>query len=363
MTENREIAFKDGIEHITAEMNLIRIMLAEKTAKMAERFESDKSSSFRGYGISPDEAFHWLKQADENPGVVAPENSGLTGIISKRLEESKQEGIYLPLVKLGQAFGLSRLEIKILLTCLLPEFYPGFSKVFGFLQDDAALQYPSIGFIMELYCKNQRERGFAWDIFHSGSKLRSWELLVPFNNDIQLPLLKKAYRIDERIVTFLMGSTRFDGRIEETAEISYPTGGSHGLNYKPAFENIVKSVMEGRECCLVTLAGNNIEGAYGFAADTAAKLGWNLVKVPLSFIFRQNEWDLKNINILLREAVLLPAVLLFYGDRSVQSESNVDHIPLLKLFARKGILIFFQGNISAGLPSNLRLCILCQGNR
>ncbi|MCP3900311.1 MAG: ATP-binding protein, partial [Desulfobacteraceae bacterium] len=66
---------------------------------------------------------------------------------------------------------------------------------------------------------------------------------------------------------------------------------------------------------------------------------------PISGLILQKEWNIPHINILLREAVLQPAVILIYDD-DLPKDQIQDMGPLLRIFSKKGMILFFQGNHS-----------------
>lgn len=336
--------FRDAMDHLLAEMGLIRLVLAQKAVQMARRFEAEMESTFRGYGITPAEAMEHLRRAEEGPHgdvpAVAPE---VAEIVTLRTEASLQSGLYLPLVRLARVFSLTRFERSALLTCLLPEFLPGMSRVFGFLQDDATLLYPTVGFLMELYCRNHQERECAWPAFHPGGTLKAWRLIVPVGEELRAPPLRRAYRVDERIVTFLMGSDLYDGSLEGVATI-HPAGKRPQQAAAPAYplESLVKNVKDGQACTIVSLLGTDRDGAWEFVEMTARELGWRIIKAPVSALVHQKEWHPGLLESLLREAVLQPACVLLY-EEDPHGESPPEWAPFLRRCAAKGTLIFHLG--------------------
>ncbi len=337
--------FKNGLEHLIAEMQLIRMLLADRVKETSKRFESETENAFKSYGITPAEAQYHLGQTeDRSYGRSFSFDQQAADILRLRVERSLNEGIDLPLVRLQKLFKLSGFEINILVTCLLPEFYPGIGRVFGFLQDDATLVYPTMGFISELYCKGRMELKYAWHAFHPGSALRTWNLIAPTGDEAQIPPLKRAYRADERIITFLMGSSDYDGRLEGKIILAGARETQAPVKHKSALENIAGGVMDGRECHIVTLSGPNKDSANDFVEATAGRLGWKILRAPAASFYLRNEWDMKTIEVLLREAVLQPAALFFYEEKELSGEPTPDMTFLRRVFARKGMLIFIQSS-------------------
>lgn len=340
--------FKDGLEHLQAETRLIRLLLAGRVAEMTRRFETELEATFRGYGITPAEAMYHLNKAEDDPGddnhARPPE---LVTMLARRIERSTKEAVPLPLVRLEQVFTLSRFEIDILLTCLLPECCSGMGKVFGFLQDDATLAYPTAGFLLDLYCKRKDERAWGRQVFHPGSPLRSWNLLVPLGDEASIPLLRRAFRVDERVVGYLMGGRRYDERLEGVITLADPARPNGAVPYPRELELLVNGVAEGKECQIVTLAGNDADTADAFVEAAAAALTWKIIRAPLSFFYRQNEWNTKLVETMLREATLQPAVIVLHEGKHRPGEALADSLPLMGILARKGMLVFYRGDRAA----------------
>ena len=345
--QNEEITpYTDGMDHLIAEMDLIRDVLVHKVESMALHFETEVETDFRGFGITPSEARYQLKKAEaERLGnVVFHDQDRLAGF-KRRVEQTIEQGVSLPLVRLQQLFGLSRFETDILITCLLPEFYPGLGRVLGFLQDDATLSYPSMGFLMELFCSGNEERREAWHAFLPGSPLRSWNLIVAAGEESHRPPMKRTFRVDERIVTYLMESNHYDGHLEGLVEMfsADKAEGLTGHRHQSVLESVVAGINGGKKCYLLSLSGEDSDAARDFVRAMAAKLRWKLLSIPLAALYRQQEWHLSLLGILLREALLQPAVVLFHDEPAAYSEPLPEMAAFLNMLARKGLVVCYQG--------------------
>lgn len=345
--ENREnmLPFKDGMDHLIAEMRPIRVMLEKRVEWMTRRFESEIQGHLRAYGITPTEAMEHIRRADGHDRPDGYKNMIPSGDLYPREDASIKNGVFLPLAQLRQRFMIKPFEKLILLTCLIPEFYSGFHRVFGFLQDDATLSYPTPGFIMELFCDTFKQREEVWQAFHSGSVLRSWRLIRPVGDEIRTPPLQLSYRVDERIVTHLQGSRQCDGELEDIVLLRDPENVASQENQKNIIDTLIASIKEGRECNLVHLAGDERDLNASFVEEVAVRLNWRLLTVPVSALRTQKEWHIQKVNLLLRESVLQPAVVLI-NDYGAMTEPPMNLEPLLRIFAKKGLLLFYHGDRS-----------------
>jgi len=107
-------------------------------------------------------------------------------------------------------FALSELELDILVAALAPDLNPRFEKLYGYLNDDVTRRRASVGLAMEL-CGASFADGSARQCFASGSKLLSSGLLVV--EDGERPLLSRALRVPDRVVTHLLGRDEPDALV------------------------------------------------------------------------------------------------------------------------------------------------------
>lgn len=337
------VPFKDGLEHLLAEMIPIRQLLEQRVQWMTTHFESEVQSPFRGYGITPTEAMDYIQRAKKEPeGHDVSWHKVRANLLNPRVEAALQNGNALPLIQLKDLFMLNRFELDVLLTCLLPEFFQGFDKVFGFLQDDATLTYPTISFLLDLFCRGHYRREEAAQAFHPGRPLKFWRLLIPVGEEVRKPPKNRAYRVDQRIVTYLMGSNLYDGELDGKIIIKDVSKVDPPLEHQVLIENLVSRVKKGQECILVHLLGRHKEDAIHLVDAVTAILGWRLIKIPAADLFHQKDWKLDILELVLREAVLQPASILFY-DENPLAETLPDMTSLLRRLSRKGMLCFYLG--------------------
>jgi DNA polymerase III delta prime subunit len=342
-TSEPAVPYQNGLDHLLAEMSPIRKLLEQRVREMTAYFESEVQSPFRGYGITPTEAMEHIRRVGQAPVEnEEPWHHTRTRNVNSRLEATLQTGQVLPLVQLQRLFMLNGFELDVLLTCLMPEFFQGFERVFGFLQDDATLTYPTIGLLQDLFCQGHAMRAEAVRSFHSSRPLKFWRLLVPVGEEMRKPPRSRAYRVDHRIVNYLMGSNLYTDELTGAMIIQDLDPVPAPLNHKALIENVKQGVKSGQECIFVHLQGYQREDAVQLIGAVIGGLGWRLIKVPLAALFQQKEWKLETLELVLREAVLQPAALLFY-EENLLGESRPDMTPLLSILSRRGILCFYQG--------------------
>ena len=82
----------------------------------------------------------------------------LSAEIDGRVERTLRQGIWLALPALGRLFGLSAVELQIVLICLAPELRRKYDRLYAYLQDDITRQRPSIHLIAELLSTDEKLR-------------------------------------------------------------------------------------------------------------------------------------------------------------------------------------------------------------
>jgi hypothetical protein len=128
-----------------------------------------------------------------------------------RSRERTASDLTLRLVRLAELFDLSRLELDALLVCLLPELDGRYRRLFGVLQDDATRTRPSAELVMQTLSSEAPDPAVARQPFLAGSALFANHLLIATGSDEPLPV--RSLRVDDRVVSFLLGGDAPDARL------------------------------------------------------------------------------------------------------------------------------------------------------
>ncbi|MET8509409.1 ATP-binding protein [Streptomyces sp. NPDC004787] len=128
---------------------------------------------------------------------------------------------------LARAFGLSALDLNILLAALAPEVDRGFEALYGYLNDDVGRRRATVGLALDLAGTGPADPA-ARDRFHPAAPLRAGGLLHVEDEDRPLP--GRALRVPERVVAHLLGD---DGRLDPVltgagVELLPPVDGPYG---------------------------------------------------------------------------------------------------------------------------------------
>jgi hypothetical protein len=113
---------------------------------------------------------------------------------------------------LAREFGLSALDVEILLIALVPDLDDRFEAFYGYLNDDVTRRRPSIGLALGLCGLAPADRA-ARARLGARAPLRAGRLLVA--EDLDRPFLGRALRVPDRVTAHLLGDDTPDPRLAD----------------------------------------------------------------------------------------------------------------------------------------------------
>ncbi|WP_181766738.1 ATP-binding protein [Streptomyces albidus (ex Kaewkla and Franco 2022)] len=160
---------------------------------------------FRGLYLNDETV---LRLLDEGRSIAAPDETE-----SDRLAESESRADATSrLHTLAREFGLSALDVEILLITLLPDLDDRFESFYGYLNDDVTRRRPSAGLALGLCGLPAADAG-ARARLHPLSPLRKGGLLLI--EEPERPFLARALRVPDRVTAHLLGDDTADPRIAD----------------------------------------------------------------------------------------------------------------------------------------------------
>ena len=161
----------------------------------------------------------------------------LSSRIQARRTASLQARVYLPLSHLAQLFHLTPFEEQSLIVCLAPELDRKYEKLYAYLQDDVTRKKPSVDLVLNLLCQTMPEKLAARLAFDPRSPLVKYRLaqMTEASPDGPSPLISRFLKLDDRIVSFLLGFEQMDARLEPFARL---VSGQVKLDEVPVGEQI-----------------------------------------------------------------------------------------------------------------------------
>jgi SpoVK/Ycf46/Vps4 family AAA+-type ATPase len=217
--------FANSLQHILAELKRIDLLI-EYHVKAALQ-SNQKKAEFQGLFISDKEAYDFVKKPIGQPPWYRPQldsnqpHYDLSALkhhadeITKLKTESLKQGVVLQLEKLSQLFNLSPFETDVLLLCLAPEFDLKYERIYSYLQDDITRKRPSVDLVLNLLCCSVEEKLRARRRFDSEFPLFKHSMLYIFDDPSHQnpPLLSKFLKLDERVISYLLGENNIDFRL------------------------------------------------------------------------------------------------------------------------------------------------------
>lgn len=277
--------------------------------------------------------------------------------IKAKLAASLTQGIALPLQQLARVFGLSPLEVQIVVICLAPELQRKYDRLYAYLQDDITRKKPSIDLVLMLLCPTETERWQARAYFFAQSPLFQAGI-VHMLDDPQNPSgssdLAKFLRLDVRILHYLLGHQQIDGRLAGLATVYHPSSGLEQVLVESTAKNQMEQVLQQhftqplgmQRKVAVYCHGPQGVGKLELALGACAQLACPLIHLELDLLLaRETEMEAL-LRLAFREGLLLQSAIYLDSLQSLLNEepkSKVALKVLSKLMADYGWLVFLSG--------------------
>ncbi|MFE5842556.1 ATP-binding protein [Streptomyces niveus] len=158
----------------------------------------------------PDDAFRGLYLTEENVARLLDEEGSRS--FPPLDDEPPEDLASSRLTTLATEFGLTPLDVEILLIALVPDLDDRFEAFYGYLNDDVTRRRPSIGLALGL-CGSTPADHAARARLAARSPLRAGGLLLV--EDLERPFLSRALRVPDRVTAHLLGDDTPDPRLAE----------------------------------------------------------------------------------------------------------------------------------------------------
>lgn len=187
---------------------LARAVAVEQRIRRAvearQRTDPDPDDAFRGLYLT-DENIARLLDEEEARAFPYPVPFSVPDDDDTSAERSR-------LTSLTGEFGLTTLDIEILLIALVPDLDDRFEAFYGYLNDDVTRRRPSIGLALGL-CGLSPADQVARGRLSARAPLREGRLLLA--EDLDRPFLSRALRVPDRVTAHLLGDDTPDPRLAE----------------------------------------------------------------------------------------------------------------------------------------------------
>jgi ATP-dependent 26S proteasome regulatory subunit len=357
----------DNIEHLLDELSRIDLLIQSYLESLREELP-ETIDEFRGLYVSEAE----IEQIQRNPGFGSRQgvlhdirierlneiNEIRKGIDVKK-EESMRIGRELRLHTLSVFFGLDSCEIDIILIGLASELDLKYEKLYSYLQNDVTKKKPTVDLVLSLLFATIEEKIKARAYFSPAAPLRKNHLvhLLEGDENVGLSLISSFFKIDERIINFLLGFNELDLRIRDFSYLIKPERTFDDLILSPDFKdkimNISKKYNGSKPSSKLLFSGPSGCGKKMAAEAVCREAGVNLLVVDSKFFLAGR--PINTAYLIMREALLQNSAI-YFQDFDVPLEDkelkNYSQSVIQVLMSFPG-LIFLAGTISMEFDKGL----------
>ena len=184
--------------------------LIQSAINRAEASGFDATDALRGLVVRPEEA---QKIMGQKPLASLWGRDGNENSLSANVIGTDPN---LPFARLIKTFGLTAIDAYIILLALAPEIDRRYERIYGYLQDDVTLRYPTVNLMMHLLGQDTQARLQVWEQLQAHMPLRKHHLIT-IDKPEQRPnsaFINQHLKLDAHIVAFILGQTENDSRLE-----------------------------------------------------------------------------------------------------------------------------------------------------
>lgn len=316
--------YRSNLEQIFDFLMLLdlRICLALSTQQSSTEFNAFKGlfikheemASLFSHGIenqkSSKEMEHLRKQIKEKDHEV-----------ERKSRISKERGIFLSFGHLCDTFDLSWFEKQVVLMCLACELDNKYEKVYGFLQDDLTLKYPTLDLVLNMLCKSE-EDNFKRRIYWRRQGLLQRYLLIDTVERGSVESSKKELRLRSEIVDFIIygdsALSEFDMYIEVYRKNDIIEPLSIGIQVheklKQYLSDIQNQSMKERKLLCVNIAGPEGAGKTLHVKHLCKYFHRNLLLVNMDLIVNEEKAEVLAMHIVCLKKLMCAMLAVKFTD-------------------------------------------------
>lgn len=293
---------------------------------------------YRGLAITPADVVAALGRVPGEPflplSMQAHEIAEATDLLSLRR-----------LLWLQDVYGLSNLDLDIILIGLAPEIDLRYERLYAYLQDDVTKRKPGIDLALNLLCASAGEKLQQRERFSPDAPLLHHRVIEVFadTHNPNSPLLARFFRLDEQIVRFLLLDDSTDTRLAHFCSMVDP---SEYLNDRLLPDEMRQRLQamaanQPQSSIRLSLEGPTDCGQAQASASLATALGMRVLQVDLGRLGATASPQTDELlQAAVREAWLRGALLHIKGIASQAVPSDADAFDALWLALRNTAIPF-----------------------
>jgi AAA+ superfamily predicted ATPase len=213
--------FQHNAEHVAAELAWLNLVL-HRAVLEGRAQNGGQPEPFKGLYLSDAEIDRLLRGAGAGPprleGSLSDAVSDMRSEIDARVQASLDADVRLALPQLGRMFGLSPLELRVVLLALAPELDLGYEKVFAYLQDDFNRRRPTVDLALRLFCAGTADRIEGRRLFAADAPLCRFGLLRALDR-ADGPVLSRPLIVDDLTAAFVLRAGALGGGLTSHARL------------------------------------------------------------------------------------------------------------------------------------------------
>jgi AAA+ superfamily predicted ATPase len=300
---------------IEAALEMLRLRLRRYVLWLRQRWAETPVERYQGIAITDVEAESILDASNTWAERAAFYRSNLEAVALTRLLEAGAAGEgHSPLRNVQDLFLLSDFERACLLLAVAVELDPGFERLYAYVQDDAGLLLPTPGLAVALFSSGSAEAISDRNAFAGDRPLFRYALLE-WAGPGKGGVLSRPFRMDERILGFLTGSSLPDQRIsraltvlrEESLAVDLFAGQCARLEAR--LRAFLSNQQGGVGRIIVNLRGGDAASCRSIAAEVGRRLGIAVLRCSMEELQGVSLSAVEMLPFLFREALLQPAAL------------------------------------------------------
>jgi len=242
--------------------------------------------------------------------------------------KSETEIEFSRLAWLELTFGLSSVDMDVLILALAPELDRRYERIYAYLQDHVSRKRPTVDLALNLLCADAGERLERRVHFHPNAPLIRHALLhlIPEANEAQPSLLSHSLKLDPQIIDFLLHQDGLDARLAPFCQYAFSLLLSDDLTLRSeaqqALPALVNQAQADEQPLRLYFYGAEGTGKRHFAASLAAEVDAYLLVIDLpGALAAELDFD-QVLRLILRTAWFQGVIPYFEGLDHLRSETH-----------------------------------------
>jgi AAA+ superfamily predicted ATPase len=285
---------------------------------------SPGSDPYRGLYISPDEIARLLACHPNELKLMTSD-----GMDHKLFPENGRW------FWLRDTFGLSDLDVEVILIALASEIDLRYERLYAYLQDDVTRKRPTIDLCLNLLCDSADSKTSSQARFAPDAPLirNSLLQLIPDPNQVEPPAFAYYLKLDNQIVRFLLGQDGLDPGLSSFCRLSYPTADLDTMfvaeDMKSALLTLVARSIEAEEPLTLNFHGARGAEKRQAAEALATQAGLSLLSVDLRLALTAGADFGQTLRRVFREASLKNAFVYLDHADVLRSDERASEYEIL----------------------------------